>query len=1117
MTGAARADHSPMQTVYAIRAGGLTGTLSEWTASPSKSRVEMVLGPLHQTEGDDGTTYWQQDASGHVRVVRGAERAEKRAAQSFSIDGYDPLKPGKAGRVTLRPARAPGTGDYVLDVLPTGGPPQIIYLNPHTFLVDKLVSRSGGIAGTITIKAYRVVDGEQVPSHLSIGYAGLPVTVDAQMVQARHIAQADAALFAVPPSARDYGFLTASGAGPVTVPFDAAGNEIVVPVLVNGQARRFLLDSGAGTTFLTGQAAQNIGLTMQGHIAALGYGKATSAGIATKARIEIPGGVWMSGQSISVLSDPHLAKTLAAHGGVDGGFGYDLLTRFAVTIDYARKTLTFRAPETPSPLAPNATVLPLSLANRVPTALARLDGKSAGRFLIDTGDSGFLRVYAAFAQVAGLASPSARAHSQYGEGIGGRVSETVSPGHALALGHETVRGVPVSASTEPGISRVSLLAGGIGNGILRQFLVTFDYPNERIVLAKASATTSPLPEGKEEVAASVKAPTLATGLYVPDAATRVVLAKHLAALGGAQAVSAVTSIRVTQIVETGGIKGTVITVYAAPNKEYDHSELGGVLDTAEGFDGTTAWRRDTNGNVRLLGDDETRELKLQLYIDTNSYVLPQFGIPGTITLRPQREPGTSDYILDAVPQGGKPSTLFLDPHTFLIAKEQHLDDNVPVITTFSDYRAVDGVEYPYRQRTSNGMARYDITAQVARIENNVVVPNSLFTPPRGTGAKAEFIAPGRATATVPFDIDSGEISLPVRINGTACRVFLDSGASGLALSGDMAKRLHLKGEGVLEARGYGGSTDLHPVHIDTFDIPGAVRLSGLAAVSLALPSGFEYSLGDPLAGFIGYDLLSRFVVRIDYARRLLTLTAPEAFTPSPADGSPVALNLDNDIPSITAQFGTLPPASFLLDTGDVSGLRLYGPYVAQNNLSAKYPKQIPSAGGGIGGESRSALTRTPSLTVAGVTLRDLPTEFSLDTKGGASLVLAGSLGSQVLSRFVVTFDYPRRRVFFAPNANATQPFDTRTFGIAVAQLTDPQGKTRLVVADVAPGSPAARAGVAVFDQLLAIDGQPAASLGLAEVRRRLSPVGGTPSHTLDLLSTDRVQRTVTVSLYDPLS
>ncbi len=1171
MTAVARRDTVPTQTVYALQAGEMTGTLTQWMA-PKKSRVEMALGPLRQTDADDGVTAWQQDATGNVRIVRDSERAETRAAEGFSLDSYDPLRQGAGGHVSLRPEREAGTGDYVLDLRPAVGPSQTVYLDPQTFLVRKLIASKGGLTGTISIDAYTTVAGQKVPSHLAITYAGLPLVVNAHLVQVKRLAQMDMALFAVPKSARDFGFLSDSGAGPAVVPFQTIGGEIVVPVKVNGQVRRFVLDSGAGSSFITAKAARALALDMSGSVPTLGYGKSLSSVVASHARLEVPGGVWMDGQSLSVLSDPSLAQMLDAHGGIDGGIGYDLLARFTVTVDYKRQTLTFSLPAPHAPLPPGATILPLFLANHVPTIAATLGDKHQGRFLVDTGDSGSVHLYAHFARAAGLWSTAGTGQTQTGSGIGGTVMEQPLLGQALTLGRTRLDNIQVAVGQGPGMSEVSLLAGGIGNTVWNNFRLTFDYADQRLLLEPAGSDTpaaqtvtppasdsgtmlaptaalSPTaanpvsPTANEQGVGTAVSPLarivgeplllLFTGhahnnshhvyataqtVLSTAAATRTVLARHLAALGGAKAIAAITSIRETQTVETGGIKGTVVTVYAAPNKEFDHSQLGGgVVDTSEGFDGKTAWRRDTNGNVRPLGGDETRELKLQLYIDTNSYVMPQFGIPGKVSLHPQREDKTGNYVLDILPEGGKPSTLYLDPRSYLIVKEQHLDDNVPMTTTFSDYRRVEGVMYPFKQRTTNGAARYDILGQITKIENNVAVPASLFAPPTTAGSKTQFLVPGAATATVPFDMDNGEISLPVRINGTYARVFLDSGASGLALSAKMADALKLKQQGVLEARGYGGSTDLHPVRIGTFDIPGAVRLSDLAAVSLALPDGFDRSLGDPLAGFIGYDLLSRFVVRIDYHARRLTLTAPSAFHPTAADGSPLPLNLDNDIPSVTAQFDTLPPAQFLLDTGDVSALRLYGPYVTQNNLSAKYPKQIPSAGGGIGGESRSLLTRTQALTIAGTTLHGLPTEFSLDAKGGASQVLAGSFGSQVLSHFVVTFDYPHGRVFFAPTANASQPFDTRTFGMIIAQQNDVAGKPHMFVVNVDADSPAARAGVAVYDQILAVDGQPALKLGLAEVRRILSPANSDVSHALDLLSTARVQRTVTVSLYDPLS
>lgn len=1117
--GAAAHGPKAMQTVYSLQAMGLTGTLTEWVAPPRRSRVEMALGPLHQTDADDGRTAWQQDSTGNVRIVRGAERAANRAALAFSLETYDPIKGARQGRVTLRPRREAGTGNYILDVRPTGGVAQTVYLDPKTFLVRKLMSSKGGLQGTIDIQAYRTVQGQRVPSQLKIGYAGLPVTITAGLVRATALAKLDPALFAVPGSAQDYAFLSSPDAVSATVPFEDDHNEIVVPVVVNGQPHKFLLDSGAGNSFITAGAARALALYKGADFPALGYGGAAASKIATQATVELAGGVRLKNQNLYVIGAPRVGQALTERGGVDGGLGYDLLARFTVTIDYAHKTLTLTRPSAFNAPTGGVTSLPVNLESHVPTVRATVDGKQPGTFTIDTGDSGAIHLYAGYARANGLMGrpQDPGALVQTSVGIGGAVEEVITPGHTLSLGGLSIPGLSVATSTAAGVSQLSQAAGGIGNGALRGFDVTFDYARSRLLLKKSvpDAPVASASGGLFRLAADVR-PVAAT---TPPLTTQDVLARHLQALGGRAAVSAVKSTRVAQTIETGGIKGAVTIVYQAPDKEFEQDTLG-ILNTTQGYDGKSAWRRDSNGNVRLLGDDERRELRLQLYIDTNSYILPdEGGIPGKITLRPEREPKTGNYVLDVAPQDGKPTVLFLDSKTFLIAKEQHLDDNIPVTTTFGDYHTVDGVKFPFFQRTTNGTPRYDAVARVTKLENNVSVPDSLFAPPApALGTQASFVSPGAHAATVPFDFSDGEIAIPVRINGASASVFLDSGASGLALSQKIADKLHLKQSGVLEARGYGGSADLHPVKIDTFEIPGAVRLKGLTAVAIQLPEGFDRILNGTLAGFVGYDLLSRFVVKIDYANQKLTFLDPATWTPSPSDGTPVLLNLDNDVPSITAQFETLAPAQFLLDTGDESALRLYGPYVALNKLDLKYPKGVVSVGGGIGGESRSRVARTETFAVAGVTLRGLPTEFSLDAKGGASQILAGSLGSKLLSRFVVTFDYAHNRAFFAPVAGAGAPFNTRSYGLSLLSQSVPGlvGNPQTIIVDVAPGSPAERAGIVVGDRIVGVDGQSPRTLGLAGVRRLLSPDGVVSVRTLTLLSPEGRQRAVRVALFDPL-
>ena len=1107
---------SSQQVVYDIVAGGLTGTMTTYEASGHRTRTEVALGPLAIVSGNDGKTSWEQDGAGNVRILGGEELAENKANSSFNLD-FDPFKKGAKGTVTLRPAREPGTGFYVLDVQPKGGTSQTIYLDPQTYLIRKSVVRKGGLAAVISILSYQPEFGQQIPSRMEIQYGGLPLAIEATLEKAVKLSIADAKLFAPPRVAHDWEFLTPEAGLSASLPFSAEDNEVVVPVTVNGHTLHLLLDSGAGSSFVTAQAAQAAGLTTSGDLPALGYGGTSETGLATAATAEIGGAVRLHNLPMHVVKDPNVAKLLSERGNVDGAIGYDLFTRFVVRIDYAARRLTLSDPVAPlPPAAPGTHTLPLKLENRTPTILASVDGRAPARFMVDTGDSGEVHLYTQYAQANGLLPRpgDARAQARIGMGVGGTTTETLTPDHTLALGGQELGGVTVATMTGPGITRISTSAGGIGNLALRRFIATFDYAHDRLRLEPAEAPASP-PQTKPAVYFPRQGARLllADDVAAAPMTLETLLARHLYALGGAAAVAAIRNTRTTADVVTGGIHGTITTVYAEPDKEYEEDKLG-ILDILQGYDGKNAWQRDTNGNVRPLAGEELRDLRVQLFFDTNSYVLPG-RMPGKLTLRAGTEPGTGNYVVDALPEGGKPTTLFFDPRTFFIVKEQHLDDNVQVTTTYGDYRTIDGTRFPFQTTTTNGTPRYDIAGTVTRIENNVPIPPGLFLPPVG-GDKFRFVRAGATEATVPFDMDDGEIGVAVRINGQPARVFLDSGASGIALSQQTATQLGLKTSGYLEARGYGGSTDLRPIHVDRFEVPGAVQLTDIAAIAIDLPDSLNSYFSRPLAGFVGYDLLAHFVVRVDFPKKQLTFISPAAFHPAPSDGRALPIELDNDVPSIQAQIDALPPARFLIDTGDEAVLRLYSPYVGDNGLDRKYPHGALTTGGGIGGVSRSRTTRIGSFQVAGVTFRSVPTDFSLDPKGGASQVNAGSLGSALLSRFVVTFDYPHNRIFLAPAPDARSAFITRTSGLMLRETKDPQGRRHLVIAEIQPHSPANAAGLNAYDELLEVDGQPAARLGLDGARRLLSVAGGRAAHTLRVQSTIGGPRSVIVSLYDPL-
>ena len=592
-----------------------------------------------------------------------------------------------------------------------------------------------------------------------------------------------------------------------------------------------------------------------------------------------------------------------------------------------------------------------------------------------------------------------------------------------------------------------------------------------------------------------------------------VLARYRAAVARDPKLPPVRTRRTSGTQQYGGLSGTYVIV-ATGSKEWGEYKLG-IFDEISGTDGKTSWRRDTNGNVRLLSTEEQKDARTDDAVSNHEFAAPQ-GFAGKVSVRPQTEKRTGCYVVDITPDDGSPTTLFLDPQTFLPRREERMEDDRLSVTTYSDYKRLGGQMRAATRRTREGARKFDEIDTITSVDDNVDAPDTLFTVPAPT-KNYTWATPGASNAVLPFNDDDNSIALYCAINGRPAYLDLDSGAGGIAIAKVAADKLALAHQGTLEGRGYGGSVDQYPIHLDTFELIGGVVFQNVTATSLPLFESYAYYEAVPTIGLMGYDLLSRFVVRVDYTAGLLTLTDPDMFVPKPADGVALPLELDDNTPSVLASFDGLPPARFLVDTGDSGTLRLYVPFVQDNKLADKYPKGREVRGEGVGGGTKSRQVRARSFSLAGVTLTNVPCELPLDTKSGSSRKLAGALGHDFLSHFTVTFDYAHQRLFFAPNSDTKKPFDTRTFGVYVVELpdrTDNNKTSMMLFAD--DKSPALGAGLNAGDTLVKIDGQSAADLGVGEVRRLLSAAGGKDTHVLEIIGRDGGTGKITVRMYDPL-
>jgi len=124
---------------------------------------------------------------------------------------------------------------------------------------------------------------------------------------------------------------------------------------------------------------------------------------------------------------------------------------------------------------------------------------------------------------------------------------------------------------------------------------------------------------------------------------------------------------------------------------------------------------------------------------------------------------------------------------------------------------------------------------------------------------------------IPIRIQGTRIGLEVEIDGRAVYVMLDTGAPNtLVLSGKAARTLGIEVDGL---RPYGqlGST-VGPADVRFHETDG-FRFAGFEFDTmpvLVAPRGW-YNIAGPTDSILGYDVLSQFLVRIDYARRRMWL------------------------------------------------------------------------------------------------------------------------------------------------------------------------------------------------------------------------------------------------------
>ena len=343
-------------------------------------------------------------------------------------------------------------------------------------------------------------------------------------------------------------------------------------------------------------------------------------------------------------------------------------------------------------------------------------------------------------------------------------------------------------------------------------------------------------------------------------------------------------------------------------------------------------------------------------------------------------------------------------------------------------------------------------------------------------------------ARFPFELSGNMIFLPVRVNGSKPLSFgLDTGAYLSVINTPIAEQLGLKTGGRSVGFGAGGqvpSLDLPDVSLD---INGAV-LKDLDLSGMALGS-IENSLGRAMDGILGAEFFKRYVVELDYEKKEMTLYEPADYVYS-GRGESLPLTFYHNHPYVRAKI-SLPgvdpvEGEFVIDAGSNYPVILLPSFIERNKLRDSLRPSITTFGRGVGGEIRMPIGRATTLHLGNLKL-DRPVAAFPENGWFGEQSKAGNIGSAVLRRFKVIFDYSRARMILEPNKYFSDAFEHDMSGLSF--VSDGPGFKVPRVNRVLAQSPAEEAGLKQGDEIVSVGGRPAEQFKLESLREMLRQPG----------------------------
>ncbi len=555
---------------------------------------------------------------------------------------------------------------------------------------------------------------------------------------------------------------------------------------------------------------------------------------------------------------------------------------------------------------------------------------------------------------------------------------------------------------------------------------------------------------------------------------KVVVDRWLEASGGRAAYLADTLLHVKGRTRKGGEPGT-FEVWRHGSSQYMETHTEASVKLRFGVDGAAGWRTDvTAKKIAPLEGKDLEAIQGEAWFASEQWAREDQG-GGKVWHGQHAFKGARGMIaLEVTPPVGPSKTLWFDDDNGLLVRITHRRDQYAWDESYSGWRTIAGRKR-WTIATAGDSMLYAPGFRRTIVDSIRVEPPlaaSGFAPPASSVRPVTWLRT-RGVAELPFRYKRGHVWIRASVNGTPPADFiLDTGCTMSALDREYARRIGLPVEGRLVAEGIAGTDDGGGwAPLRSLRIAGAtgdgVEVRDLKTGVLEINDDMRVQEWDDAAGLIGYDVLSRFVVDIDFDRQVVTLHDPATFQYA-GHGQAIPFTLHACIPTVEVRLNAGCTGRFIVDVGNATVMTVHTEQVDACRLFGGRRKEIQHWVGGIGGSIPETVCRLDSVHVGpfawpqpivGLTLHHLGSMGSKDVQG--------NIGTSVLERFRCTFDYARSQLWLEPGKRFAQPDRYSHSGLYLHRWSG-----RVWITAVVRHSPADEAGLKVRDVLKSVDGRP---------------------------------------------